>query len=282
MRKGRERGFYIYSDLLVLVENEHLRVAIETILLQVCRVLLVCSVAYVAGVMTLLGSAVSLAYLKTHAVPLASVPVPNPSVMTPTALQTTSAPVQHSCKSAKPAKTATKSNETDTSHDAGYDQSDTVFRLSLVAPKLDHTKPTKDGLQLQQRTRDLARVSLPSFLTLTVIRETLMQFVTALREHLDQRSEPSQDSNHGNPSNQGYICSCGCCHGNTHVGCHNVSAHDATCWRSAETDTPCNNQRCCCPINNPGPWYDLRPSIMTPLQEMRVNLGTRLLVDAVS
>ncbi len=259
---------------------------------------MVCSVAYMAGALTMVGSAVTLMYLRHH------LPPPQASVWTATQIVT---PSFISINSQPEMNILTNTDEDVQAKMEGnlpLDlRSDGRSNESENGATNDQENIDKNPAALSDLQQLSTGLHMPGFLTLVFLRDTVLQFVKATKEKYGHtRSEV-----HDVDSKQAeVVCSCGCCHGNVADRCFNVTDDDNHCnhrycgnmngrfWEM-NTGLNCGQSqmehsgvcgpdelcRCCCYINQRlSPW---QPSVLTVLPPVHgIVLGFGTTAEAVS
>jgi len=248
LRKGWEHGFYTYCDAWVLTDRQ-MAEALAALLRTFLKVVVVCSVAYVGCILSIVGATVTLSCVQHHAPTAVTILTQDSPASRMPGLPidvTAKLPVFHPPPlDVLPAAHARSSLPFD---DPPTDETLRTIRSPFVSEPGKRTGPdvtmgTMKSKHSRKRTNEKSNTltndthtrGLSSILTLTLLKDTFLQFMTAVQEKL---SMPVNDCvSPGCTDRVPPVCTCGACMVQSTLSCWNetISAPevDRTCRRQA-------------------------------------------------
>jgi len=213
LRKGWEHMFYTYTEAWIL-SDKYTCAALISVLQTITQVALVCSVAYIGCVLSMVGALSSLQCIQRNTPSTAAL------LTTTASLDLPDLPVPN--------------------------VADVISRL----PEISSSSPDLVSVELPpelssqlSHSKKLRTNGLANILTLTLIKDTFLQFVSGVQDKLS--SEASQKFSYGDRIFP--VCSCGAC----------PYAMDTTCWNQTTlTDLSWSNipAKSCERKNSPSLW----------------------------
>lgn len=216
--EGLRRGFWTYLDCMILLQNVQLNSAMLDAMRQLCKVVAVCSIAYIAGLLTILASVSTLSLLRAHGIPVAivtdanqhstnmAVPIQGSGHFYDVAMEMTNENVDGEAASIE-TETDWVGNESD--KDLGFvdtlsmsfgietrnadrlftDRNERISTNRIASMEIDEDSNLTD-IDIRERASSPIGLTLPGFLTLTLIKDTMSHFLVALKD------EPNSAGNH--------------------------------------------------------------------------------------
>jgi len=203
VKMGADRNFYTYTDLLILLASAKLQHSFRQVLLDICKVMMVCSVAYVAGSTIVLSSVLTLNYVK-HNIPANIQPNLMPFVpLLSDSKDDDSSDVQRSTSCNTRSEYCTDGSD------------DTLTQRQTNSKEIEDS----DSMDLPSQ--------LPGFLTLVMIKDALLQFAVGVRDNIrrDHHRHMNQEFEFDFYPSQ-LTCMCGCCPPNVKGHCQNVTSFE--------------------------------------------------------
>lgn len=184
--KGRERGWLTYTDLLVLCRDQKLLEDMRKLLQGACQAIVVCTMAYIAGCLTMFGSVMALRAIQTH-LPAEGLTASWPAL-----------PPSREGSVPMPTPTTPQLAEQ-------------AWGMAANHQLMDPTKPGQNAMvpeipaekDVRFDRSGLMALPLNGLLTLVLIKETLVKFALGVKEKFHHRGSLGENSTRDTVSETG-------------------------------------------------------------------------------
>ncbi|KAI0217394.1 Protein CNPPD1 [Lamellibrachia satsuma] len=222
LKEGVDRGFFTYTDVMVLSYKVN-SAAVKHALAQLCKLVLVCSVTYTAGVLVLVGSVATLSCMKSCA-PASLPDLPHTPASLPDLPHTTASlpDLPHTPESVSPNNMAlVGSNESHLHADLPFvpdsfspamTGSNESFLPDDVTMDIVNDVVVETGLDMNNNEAvHKAYVPFSGLLTLTLIQDTVMFFLKGVSESHYSRYRSRHMPSTRDETNDDLLCGDGVC-----------------------------------------------------------------------